>query len=64
MLDSPPVGEFDKDKPALHFVDARLILFLVVIDPEIKDRAWPEFVAEQQAGINVLMIIVVIRDQP
>jgi hypothetical protein len=47
----------------LHLIDARIILFLVVIDPEIKDRSRPEFIAEQQAGVYVLVIIVIIRDK-
>ena len=63
-LDPPPVGELDENEPALHLVDASIILLLVVVDPEIKDRARPEFLAEKEAGVNVPVIVVVIRDQP
>jgi hypothetical protein len=62
-LDSPPVGEFDEHEPTFHFVDARIVLFLVVIDPEIKNSAWAEFIAKKQAGVNVIVIVVVIRDK-
>jgi hypothetical protein len=62
-LNSPPVGELDEDEPALYFVDAQIVLFLIVVDPEIKDRARPEFIAEQKAGVNVIVIVVVIRDK-
>ena len=62
-LDSPPIGELDKHKPALHLVDACLVLLLVIIDPEIEDCSWPEFVAEQKAGVDVLVIVVVVCDQ-
>ena len=63
ILDTPPVGKLDEDEKALHLVDARVILLLVVVDPEIKDCARPEFVAEKQAGVNVLVVVVVICDQ-
>ena len=62
-LNSPPVGEFDEDKPTFHSVDSQIVLFLVVVDTHIEDGAGPEFIAKQKAGVDAFVVIVIIRDQ-
>ncbi|MDH4218855.1 MAG: hypothetical protein OEY18_08795 [Candidatus Aminicenantes bacterium] len=62
-LNSPPVGEFDEEKPAFHPVDSQIVLFLIVIDTHIEDGARPEFIAQEEAGVDAFIVIVVIRDQ-
>ena len=62
-LDTPPIGKFYENEPTLHLVDARIILPLVVVYPEVKDRTGSELVTEKKAGVKILVIVVVIRNQ-
>ena len=63
ILYPPPIGEFDENETSLDPVEPQIILFLVVVDPEVKHRARPQLIAEQKAGVNFLVVIVVIRYQ-
>jgi hypothetical protein len=63
-LYSPPVGELDEEKPPSDLVDPGFILFLIVVDTDIKNRSGSQFVTQEKAGVDGFIVVVVIRYQP
>ena len=43
--------------------DSEVILFLVVVYTEVKNRSRPVFVAEKKAVVEFVVIVVIVRDQ-
>lgn len=63
FLDSPPVGKFYKIIPSFDPVHTGFILYLVVIDTQIKHSPRVVHIAEEDAVVELFIIIIVIGDQ-